>query len=93
MDAAFTAALPAVLKSVREGEQHPSQVAPTLRAGSAVLFDIRVLHRGLANASPGVPQTRGRFRLSSARRGSAEAAAWRRDAPDALLHLRGAVVS
>ena len=31
--------------------QHPRAVAPTLPAGSAVLFDVRVLHRGLANRS------------------------------------------
>eukprot|EP01043_Picozoa_sp_COSAG02_P018008 COSAG02_NODE_829_length_16689_cov_16.659433_5_plen_1004_part_00 len=51
-DPAFEALLPEVLQAERAKEEHPNCVAPLLTAGSALVFDIRVLHRGRANFSP-----------------------------------------
>eukprot|EP01043_Picozoa_sp_COSAG02_P024526 COSAG02_NODE_1342_length_13169_cov_11.075905_5_plen_1026_part_00 len=51
-DPAFEALLPEVLQAERAKEAHPNCVAPLLTAGSAIVFDIRVLHRGRANFSP-----------------------------------------
>jgi|EP01046_Picozoa_sp_COSAG06_P036048 hypothetical protein len=51
-DPAFEALLPEVLQAERAKETHSHCVAPLLTAGSALIFDIRVLHRGRANFSP-----------------------------------------
>ena len=52
VDSAFEAVLPEVLQAEKANVDQGNVCAPLLTAGSALIFDIRVLHRGRGNFSP-----------------------------------------